>query len=378
MKLRLVDETQIIKTSTLSNSDYLVLNLLYQPIIGIEAYSTYMTFINISKNNELVLHKYICDILNLTIIKFEKARKLLEGIGLLDSYYKDDKYIYEVKMPQSANSFFNDGILGSVLKSKIGEELFNYLVKRFECVKANKIDYENITAKFDDCFVLSDIDAKVEVPIVEKKNAVVKMKSSFNFDLFYNKIQNWINKEDKTKKFIDDITSLANLYKLNESDMKNVFMKCTDSNKSFKYEMLYDETKKYSDYKYSKSITIEVKDEIKMVYENKSRDIFLRRCNRVLDSEMQMIDELLAKTGLSSDVMNRLVEYVLDKTDNVVPNSKYFEKVAADWISKGIKNNDDVNKFLDNDNRKPKTKKSEKIADVLEEYKKQKRGGLDE
>lgn len=386
MAIRLNDEVYIITSASLSNDDYCSLALLYQPIIGNEAYALYMTLLALldrsNKKSIVTLQKNICDILNKNTIQFENIRKILEGIGLLNTYVKEDyKYVYALKQPLTPSSFLNDGILGSVLKSKIGDELYKKLVQRFKIEKFEKKGYENITVSFDDCFKGDYIDIEKEMDVISKKQSGVKVKSNFNIDLFLKKVSNWIKEENITEGFKKEVSSLANLYDLSVDDMKKVVLKCCDNNKYFKNELLVEKTLEYKQNLSKNKITFEVRDDIKLVHENKSRELIKRRCGRVLDSEIQMIDELLAKTGFESDVMNKLIEYVLDMNNNIMPNAKYFEKVAADWIQKNIRNMDDVNRFLNEMEAKKNNKKNKNndLEELMESYRKVKRRGeLDE
>ena len=63
-------------------------------------------------------HNRLCDIMNINIMDLEVARKKLEEFHLLTTYYHSDNkfnYIYILHAPLSADSFFNNEILCSLL-----------------------------------------------------------------------------------------------------------------------------------------------------------------------------------------------------------------------------------------------------------------------
>lgn len=55
---------------------------------------------------------------------FLKRRKILEAIGLLSTYANNESYIYLICPPLSPKSFISDGVLGVMLCSKVGENVF--------------------------------------------------------------------------------------------------------------------------------------------------------------------------------------------------------------------------------------------------------------
>src|SRR5690625_2244128 len=87
----------------LSDKDFKVLTLLYQPLIGMKALSLYNTFYYLSNFNKTYLHQTIFDLLNINNVEFIKEREKLEALGLLETYEKNQtNYVYVIKTPYSA------------------------------------------------------------------------------------------------------------------------------------------------------------------------------------------------------------------------------------------------------------------------------------
>ena len=105
----------------LSASDFKVLALLYQPLLGLNAYSIYNIFYQFNKLNQLTPHHFLLDLLNIKQDEFINAREKLEALGLLETYLKnEDEYLYILKAPFTAKQFLLDTFLGTYLESEIG------------------------------------------------------------------------------------------------------------------------------------------------------------------------------------------------------------------------------------------------------------------
>ncbi len=141
IKMADLDKSQfnICSSFTLSWDDINCLVLLYQPIIGSEAMSLYFTFnsLILRKNleSEKLSHIFLYDMLGYDEKKFVYYRHVLEAIGLLTTYYDDNSYVYLLSAPLSPKKFLSDGVLGVMLCSKVGYDVFNSLRASFKVVK---------------------------------------------------------------------------------------------------------------------------------------------------------------------------------------------------------------------------------------------------
>ena len=125
-----------------SSIDYQVLTLLYQPVIGDTAFTLYLTLMNLMDRQSLIseeyLHSDLESILNRKLDIIETDRYKLEAIGLLVTFFSADTFTYEIKLPLSARSFINDGILGQYLIAGISKKRFKKLLKIFKISVPNK------------------------------------------------------------------------------------------------------------------------------------------------------------------------------------------------------------------------------------------------
>lgn len=109
-------DTYIVINKTLLNErDRNLLIMLYQPLIGSMAISLYLTLWSYLDKSELMsnewTHHHLMSNLKIRLEEIIIAREKLEGIGLIKTYYKENKgiknYIYELYSPMSAHEFFN-------------------------------------------------------------------------------------------------------------------------------------------------------------------------------------------------------------------------------------------------------------------------------
>ena len=141
------------------------INLLYLPLLGKDAISLYfflgnkmLSDKNLSRN---YLHYDILDNLALTEKKFIIARKKLEALGLLQSFYIDSdnvgQLVYKIKEALSFNDFFNTPVLAQLLENTLGSTEYKELLNYYSFDKVSFRSFEEITAKFSEVFRVENL-----------------------------------------------------------------------------------------------------------------------------------------------------------------------------------------------------------------------------
>ncbi|MDP3130661.1 MAG: hypothetical protein Q8N15_04925, partial [Bacillota bacterium] len=174
-----------------STADLQALALLYQPLVGVTAFSLYLTLFALMNKSTLVSEKYLHSdlesILDVQLESLEAARFKLEAAGLLTTAFKSDCFLYELILPMSASSFVNDGVLGQYLKAAVTEERYAKIIKLFKTAKVTRDGYMDLTKAFDDVFpALPAEGAESEADLagrVRSKSIRVRH-STFDFRLF--------------------------------------------------------------------------------------------------------------------------------------------------------------------------------------------------
>ena len=180
-----------------SSIDYQVLTLLYQPIIGDSAFNLYLTLMNLMDRQTLIseeyLHADLESLLNHKLAQIEEDRYKLEAIGLLVTFFAKDSFTYEIKLPLSARSFVNDGILGQYLISSITKTRFKKIIKIFKIIPPKKHQKYNISKAFNEVFpALGNQELLQETNLIsgQKQRFVSLNKYNFNWRLFNDSISN--------------------------------------------------------------------------------------------------------------------------------------------------------------------------------------------
>ncbi len=107
-----------------------IITYLYLPLIGVQALTRITSTINVS------------------VAGLEDALKMLEGIGLLRSFYKQGRFLFVIQSPLSLKAFFSNQVLVTLLMHTIGEEDFHLTRNHFRVVKEDKEGYEEKTSSF--------------------------------------------------------------------------------------------------------------------------------------------------------------------------------------------------------------------------------------
>ena len=163
-----------------------ILTSLYQPIIGSQATSLYLTLFNDLNQKSISLelnHHHLMTLMQLKLESIKEARYRLEAIGLLKTYLKQgeiDEYIYVLYSPISAYEFFNHPILNIVLYNNIGSVEYEKLQEYYKVPRINIKDYEDITMSFENIFTSSVNQSLLfdnhDIVNDNKRNIIVKLK----------------------------------------------------------------------------------------------------------------------------------------------------------------------------------------------------------
>ncbi|XMB85661.1 DnaD domain protein [Mycoplasmatota bacterium WC44] len=374
MNVKVLEDIKIQSTSNLSSDEISVLTLLYQPIIGTNAYTLYMTLFNLLSREKLskkLQLKNILSIINISLVEFNEAKDILGAIGLLNTYYNDTKgFIFDINLPLTANEFLLDGSLGIYLYSEIGEDEFKNLTKHYKLHNAIGKEYDNITNSFDDVF-MTDIQG-VEVTgnyLSKGKSAFVKFNSGFNFDLFTDGLsKNFFDKNNLTDKFKDTFIKLAFTYNLNEIDMQDVYLGSLNSKGELDYKELPKQARKQYQYNFSKDAPKLVfkhddvaNDALSHVKSSSPAELLQEMSGMPAASiDLETIYKLMTINKLSPELTNTLIYYVLKINDMKMPTYSYFEKVANEWGRVGIKTVEEAVEYIKQNSLKKTEKRNKK------------------
>lgn len=393
----------ISSASMLSDYDRKILTLLYQPICGYGALSLYLTLwskYEANKNiNKIFHHKDLFANMDCNVTEFEKFRDKLEGLGLLKTFVKEEEtpyYFYELYSPLSPKDFFKHELLGTLIKQKLDEEEYEELRSMFVVNKDKKKDYFDVSHNFNEVYNI-DLNDTTSLKVVmeendnlaNRKNA--KIGANFSLDIFLLILkENKIRKSLITSSFVELMESMANLYKLDESEMCNILISSIEglgSEEKINYDLF-----KRKCFEYRKVTRISGKD-VKTL-ENKKQGIskkaemlqelepfqFLRiKQGNVEPSkqDVKLVEDLSLMSKLNPGVINVLLDYVMLNKQNTLPYN-YVMKIASSLARENITTAIEAMEYFNNYKSRFSNTSSPKKAEVKVETKEDNDSNIDE
>lgn len=342
----------------LDHDSYQVLLQLYQPLLGIEATTLYLTLF--SELNQYVLTKKpslisrLCKVTQLSLTSLTQAFSKLEAVGLISTYAKphDHRYVFDLKMPLSAHDFIHHQILNTLLKQRLHDE-YEKTIMAFQTFHVNLDDYQDISASFGDVF---DIHLNQEKVLVTKNyqskqhNVIEK---EYDLTIFYQELESFqLSKKMFHESDIALIQQLGLLYKINELDMLEMVKKAM-VHQRLDHKKLTLLCRDYYDLKmpekfeqiFHKQSPLLQQDEGKSsldkhihYLENISPYDLLKDKlggREPLKRDLQVVESVLTDLQLEPGVMNVLIELTLARCDQSLPRN-FIEALASQWKRKKI------------------------------------------
>lgn len=364
-ELQPTDHFEIDIPHLLSSNERQLITLFYQPLTGPEPISLYFMLWAEGEDvhNRSMNHYHLMNMLDMSIGKVFEARIALEAIGLLRSYRKDTEadrqFIYELVPPLDAKSFFQDPLLSMFLFSKIGEQAYRNLRKRY-IKTVTKDGFEDVSRTFVDVYKPVHFNVpqdNFELNSNKEKTGYSFYYEQFDFPLLMAGLsEQLIPSSSITLEVKETIAKVAFLYQLTPLDMQKVVILALDD----QLKLSHDRLKKAAADYYKLTISKDA-PKLKKTFEQKQKVVnaenltkeqellnylettppvqVLRDINNgkePLPSSVQLAEDLIMKHGMPVGVVNVLLEYVMLTTDMKLPQ-KYVERIADHWNRKNLK-----------------------------------------
>ncbi len=337
----------VIGSGTLSLDDSSTLALLYQPLLG-EAHGLYL-FLSALVNprtyqSELYTHRFLMDALNFKEKSLDESLDKLEAVGLLSTYQKDTIFMYRLAMPLTPRQFFLDGILGSYLKSELGESNFNLLFERFSIPEVSREGYQNVTKSFDQVYQAKTLDTlNTNQHIIGRKNGSgVVINQDFKLDQLFEILPIRLQKKRIfTKKIQSQIASIMYVYGFALNDMKEVLNEAYDEDhSSLFYERINLIAGKYHEKHNGKqAIEIDLRGDTERpkLSDFSPIDLISHYAPKMTNSAfaLQTIRQFVERNAVDIGVLNAVIIICL-RIKSDLPNLNYLEKVLSSLLQKGI------------------------------------------
>ncbi|OKL38306.1 replication initiation and membrane attachment family protein [Domibacillus mangrovi] len=351
-----------------------VITLLYQPLVGAQALSLYMTMCAEVENGKLssggAPHYHLMNTLCCNLQQIYEDRLKLEGIGLLKTYVKkideSREFLYEIQQPLAPDQFFSDGLLNVFLYRKIGKPHFLRLKHMFCDKEVKSAEFRNVTHDFTDVFSTGYIDSqeaeKDSIPQQDSRFAGKGESSSpviadsFDFSALELTLKDALIPKAALTPFVKEtIEKLSFLYGIRPPEMKNFVLSAINEQDEIDVEGLRKSARDAYQFEsggrlpdmtpriqtaLSSPAAPELKtQEEKLIHYLETvspRQLLIDISGSVPSkADMQIVEQVMLQYKLAPGVANVLIQYVMLKTDMKLSKS-YVDKIASHWARKKV------------------------------------------
>ena len=388
------DSYLVVNKSFLNENDRKLLTTLYQPIIGTVAICLYFTlWSDLNKTNIIsneFTHHHLMNSMGLKLDEIVIARKKLEALGLLKTFFKEgniNNYIYELYSPLSPIEFFSNPILSSSLLASIGKKEYQMLVSYFKPLKLNISEFENITSSFSDIYKMDikTIEDVTEKDIISKEKNDISINDVLDFDYIKESIPKGILSNNAfSSSLIKLLNRLAYLYNFDNDTMIELLKNSINEKGTFNEEKLKKNCKNLFSFENDgvPKLIFKSKNDVKVDNKNikkkKKKLIECFECTTPYDflkakyggskptsKDISLVESLLVDQELNPGVVNVLIDYVL-RTNEKKLNKNLVQAIASQWKMCNITTVKDAMKQAEKEYRKINQAKEKKNIKKIE------------
>lgn len=371
------DKYIVVNKTILTEQDRKNLVSFYEPIVGSTAVSLYLTLWRDLDRYSFVsvdyTHHHLMTLLKTNLDSIKLARKSLEAVGLIRTFFlagEPNNYVYELYSPMSPKEFFANPIFNVVLYNNIGATEYDLLKKEYMPITFSTKDYQEITCMFDEVFKSSNQSVGFEA--IGKEELPLNMQDQVDFDLLISSLpKGLVNERTFNKRIKTLINNLAFVYNLDTLKMVEILRMVINENGSIDKDALRIQTRKYYQYnnhgklptliyrsqpEYLKSPAGDTskKGRIIEVFENTSPYDFLKskyNNGNPTARDLKLLEYLLVDVELKPAVVNVLIDYVLKKNNNKL-NTSFVETIAGQWKRLQIETAKDAMEVAEKEHKK--------------------------
>ena len=376
------DTYTVVNKTIIKDLDRKLITMLYQPIIGYSATSLYFTLVDDLDKRELMsedlTHHHLMSTMQLKLDDIVIARKKLEAVGLLRTYYKKDhvnNYVYLLYSPMSASEFLNHPVLNIVLYNNLGKKEYDRIVDFFKVPKIVLKDYEDISSNFSSVFTSVSGNILIENENIQKENTnKISLDSKIDFNMLIASIPtNMVSPRcfnDETKELIN---ALAYTYDIDNMNMQGLVRNSINEKGLIDKNELRKNARNFYQFEndgklptfiytkqpdYLKTPLGDTSKWAKMVYtfETVNPYDFLRSKYKTGEPslrDLKIIESLLVDQKMTPGVVNDLIAYVL-KINNQKLSKNYIDTIAGQWKRLNIETVEEAMRISEKEHKKLK------------------------
>lgn len=391
------DTYTVVNKTVIKDLDRKLITMLYQPIIGYSATSLYFTLVDDLDKREVMsedlTHHHLMSTMQLKLDDIVIARKKLEAVGLLKTYFKKDTvnhYVYLLYSPISASEFLNHPVLNIVLYNNLGKKEYDRIVDFFKIPKPNLKEYLDITSNFSSVFKSVSGNVLIENEnIIEEATNKLKIDNKIDFNLLISSIPSSMISD---RCFNDDIkeliNSLAYTYDIDDINMQGLVRNSINEKglidkvtlrKNVRNFYQFENDGRLPTFVYSKQPDYlktpqgDTSKWAKMVYtfESVHPYDFLRskyKNGEPSARDIKIIESLLVDQKMTPGVVNVLIDYVL-KVNNQKLSKNYIDTIAGQLNRLHIETVEEAMRVTEKEHKKLKKQFENKNSKTVNTYK---------
>ena len=339
------------------------LSLCYAPIVGATGLGVYHAFYSFASVNKTpVSFEAVVLSLSLTYRELVSAMKLLEGLGLLQSFCvevdENNAYWIEVYPPKSVKGFMDDLLLRSKLTSALGEERVGLLLSNLEPKKVPE-GAKNVASSFDDVYANGP---KVSPYVYGGlKDGPAPLKTGFDRSAFAEGLSSrGASIFALSEAELDYVSKAYALYGYSSHVLGEMASDCLDYSARMGHKLdkkaFLNKCKanlKFSYLAKGKAKPSDISSDSELATKAKKMDEipparyleYKQHGHKPADSDLRLLEKLQNEIGLPAPAINVLIDYVLVKNHNVL-SPALCEKIAASLVREGVASARDAMDYL--------------------------------
>lgn len=340
---------------------------LYLPIVGSKALGLYVTLLRL-RGEAARSFEDLTSVSGLSIGEIDGSLSPLEAIGLLSSSRKKEEgfssYRFLLHHPSDPRSFFTSPLLAGTLKRFAPKGYFEDMKERYVKDTSLEKGYLDVGESYLSYFRPEGSEQDYLESIRQDDKRRSSIKTGFDWNLFLSTLEGFDPRYGSlrwTAQAKRKIEGYATLYGYKEEAMAGLFDARYDFaapvGKRIDWKSLGNDLEKAIKTKgllreAPKARTIKDRSDVTEQFFERAKSLppreflsYLQNGNRVAEPDLRLLEKITAEMGLSGEVANGLVQYVLSTHDNTLPSS-LVEKLAGSLVRSGITTVEDAMDYL--------------------------------
>lgn len=330
------------------------ISVFYLPLIGKRAVCLYLQLVMERENRLECTLERLCTLSHLNIDELEEALKILEEYELLKTMQKDDSYLFLVRSPLSVRRFLNHEVYSRMYLNNVGRKEYEISASTYLAKPVSREGYQDVSHSFDPK-VMRAWNQDDEDRYQQTRSADVPrtVENTFDYARFTRELTNLqFPISIRTKENMEIIGQLGTMYAIPPEKMRELVARSYDPRTGvFDLEALRKKCLLCREVEYAPGEN--EFDVYPIAY------LYNRQGAAVSQADKKMLINLMEEYHLNQQVINVLIDYVLNSTDNRLSRS-YIDKIGATFMRQGIDTVEKARQALSNSGYEPKKGKKDK------------------